>query len=183
MADTTCKKKFNSFQHLAQSNSSTLVENATKLAVLRSEFEFEAVFFRFIFETILCRCYRHTRLSTNGAAWTSKESSWKEKFSSVPLPTFYKDYISEGAFPNLRRHALKMCAYLSDLFSRMKHEACEIQEITDKHLENTLRIPISHIDTNIALKTPSIGHCKYCQNLAQKWFFPTHATVFAEHTA
>ena len=54
-------------------------------------------------------------------------SSLREKFFNVPLLTFYKDYISEDAFPNLCGHALKMCALLGStylweqFFSRMKH--------------------------------------------------------------
>jgi len=83
-------------------------------------------------------------------------SSLREKFFNVPLLTFYKDYISEDTFPNLRGHALKMCALLGstylceEFFSRMKHVKSKTRsQIADQHLENTLRIATSNIGAYI----------------------------------
>jgi hypothetical protein len=70
--------------------------------------------------------------------------------------TFYKDYISEDAFPDHRRHALKMWALLGStylceqFFCRMKHVKSKTRsQITDQRLENTLRIATSNVDANI----------------------------------
>jgi hypothetical protein len=64
--------------------------------------------------------------------------------------------ISEDAFPNLRPHALKMCALLGSTYSceqfvsRMKHVQSKTRtQITDQHLEDNLRIATSDIDANI----------------------------------
>jgi hypothetical protein len=43
-------------------------------------------------------------------------SSLREKLFNLTLLTFYKDYTSEDTFPNLRLHALKVCALLGSTY-------------------------------------------------------------------
>jgi hypothetical protein len=156
------KKASTHFQLLAKSNGSSLDEYTTKLAVLRSEFKER--FSDFHNQQSSLDLFSST-FSVNAAEMPrsvkmellelQNNSSLREKLFNTPLLTFYKDYISEDAFPNLCQHALKMRTLLGstnlcEQFSRMKHVKLKIRtQITDQHLEKTLRIATSNIDVNI----------------------------------
>jgi hypothetical protein len=100
---------------------------------------------------------------------------WKNNYL-----TFYKDFISEDVFPNLRRPALKICAFLGStylyeqFFSRMKHVKFKTRtQITDQYPENTLRIVTSNIDANIDKlveeKHWQVSHC-HCKRKMNLFF-------------
>ena len=157
------KKDLTHFQLLAESNCSSLDEYATKLAALRIEFEERFSDFRSQQSSLDLFSMPFSVNAADMAGSVQMEllelqnnSSLREKFFNVPLLTFYKDYISEDTFPNLRGHALKMCALLGstylceEFFSRMKHVKSKTRsQITDQHLENTLRIATSNIGAYI----------------------------------
>ncbi|GFW17892.1 general transcription factor II-I repeat domain-containing protein 2A [Trichonephila clavipes] len=87
----------------------------------------------------------------------------KEKFGNVSLLAFYKDYLPRDKYPNFHNHALLMSLasgstnICEQLFSRMKHAKKqtttkkERTKITEKHLENALRIAASSIEPDIDL--------------------------------
>ena len=82
----------------------------------------------------------------------------KETFWNVSILNFYKLCLPRDQYPNLHNHALFMClafgsTYIcQQLFSRMKHRKSKNRtKITDKHLENSLRILTSSIEPDIDL--------------------------------
>lgn len=82
----------------------------------------------------------------------------KEKFGNVSLLEFYKDCLPRDKYPNFHNHALLMCSafgstYICEqLFSRMKQAKNKNRtKITDRHLENALRIATSSIEPDIDL--------------------------------
>jgi hypothetical protein len=105
---------------------------------------------------------------------------WKNNYL-----TFYKEYIPEDAFPNFRRHALKMYTLLGStylceqFFSRMKHVKSKTRtQITDQHLENTLRIATSNIDVNIDELVKEM-HCQISHRHCKKFMFSSLSYLFS----
>ena len=76
----------------------------------------------------------------------------KLKYSNISLPDVYKTHLTRGKYPLLHSHALFVSALFGNmyiceqLFSRMKYRKSKItSKISDKHLENSLRIAASSI--------------------------------------
>jgi len=80
----------------------------------------------------------------------------KAKFCNTPLLDFYQICLPPDKYPCLHNHALFMSSAFSStyiceqLFSRLKHTKNPYRTtITDKHLENSLRIATSTIEPDI----------------------------------
>ncbi|XP_063820200.1 general transcription factor II-I repeat domain-containing protein 2-like [Pseudophryne corroboree] len=167
------KKDFTHFKLLGESNCLSPGDYATKLSMMRSEFEDRFSDFRNqqSFFDLFSMPFTVNAANMPGSVQMElldlqNNSSLREKFFNVPLFTFYKDYISQDTFPYLWQHALKMCALLGStylceqFFSRMKNAKSKTRtQLTDQHLENTLRIATSNIDANI----DKLAKQKQCQ--------------------
>ena len=80
----------------------------------------------------------------------------KAKFNDVTLMDFYQKYLSSAEHPNLIKHSKMMaCLFGStyiceQLFSQMKLVKSKSRTVlTDRHLEDTLRIATTDIEQNI----------------------------------
>ena len=80
----------------------------------------------------------------------------KAKFNDVTLMDFYQKYLSSADHPNLIKHSKMMaCLFGStyiceQLFSQMKLVKSKSRTVlTDRHLEDTLRIATTDIEQNI----------------------------------
>lgn len=85
-----------------------------------------------------------------------ENSLLKSKFEDVELCDFYKKYLEEDNFPQLRKFARRLiCAFGStykceQFFSLMKvNKSTHRTRLTDDNLENSLRLCISGINPNI----------------------------------
>lgn len=85
-----------------------------------------------------------------------EDTHLKSKFEDVELSDFYGKYLAEEKYPHLRAFARKMiCVFGStykceQFFSMMKINKSKYRtRLTDKNLENTLRLCISGIDPNL----------------------------------
>ena len=84
------------------------------------------------------------------------ESSLKDKFNSSSLLDFYKNYVSREKYPGICKHAMFMISlfgstYLCEqVFSRMKYtKSPERSQLSDSHLEESLRVATTKIETDI----------------------------------
>uniref|UniRef100_A0A8D8SJW9 General transcription factor II-I repeat domain-containing protein 2B n=4 Tax=Cacopsylla melanoneura TaxID=428564 RepID=A0A8D8SJW9_9HEMI len=82
--------------------------------------------------------------------------SLKEKFTNTGLIEFYSKYLKQSEFPNIYKNALRMASlfgstYICEqFFTQMKIVKSKTRtKITDRHLENTLRIATTKMDTDI----------------------------------
>ena len=80
----------------------------------------------------------------------------KSKYDEVELSEFYKSYLTDENYPQLRALARKkICLFGSiykceQFFSLMKINQCKTRtRVTDDNLENTLRLCVSSIKPNI----------------------------------
>ena len=84
------------------------------------------------------------------------ESSLKDKFNSSSLLDFYKNYVSREKYPGICKHAMFMISlfgstYLCEqVFSRTKYtKSPERSQLSDSHLEESLRVATTKIETDI----------------------------------
>ena len=87
----------------------------------------------------------------------------KSKFEDVELYEFYKKYLDEERFPQIRKFARQLiCAFGStykceQFFSLMKvNKSTHRTRLTDTNLENSLRLAVSSINPNFDLLVSEI---------------------------
>ena len=93
----------------------------------------------------------------------------RNKFQSIEIHSFYKNYLNLEKFPLLGAHAMKIMTYFEStyvceqLFSAMKIiKSDKRSRLNDSRLESWVRVAVSSISTNIddlvAKKQCQIAH-------------------------